>query len=50
MQYLPGSLCRCAVTVPLVLASANPSHAQGAWTITDLGTLGGLYGDAQDCP
>src|SRR5688572_12706137 len=50
MRYLLGSLWRCAGIVLLVLASANPAYAQsgGGWTVTDLGTLGGLVGEAND--
>ena len=48
MRYLPGSLWRCAGIVVLLLAGASTAHAQGQWTVTDLGTLGGLVGEAND--
>lgn len=31
-----------------MLAIANPARAQGGWTVTDLGTLGGLSGNGED--
>ena len=48
MRYLSGLLWRCAGVVLLVLAGATTAHAQVGWTVTDLGTLGGLFGDARD--
>ena len=49
MRHLVGSLWRCAGIVLVVLASANAAHAQGGgWTVTDLGTLGGIFGNAED--
>lgn len=41
---------RVAVVLSILLGLTGvlTIHAQAEWTITDLGTLGGLYGDAQD--
>jgi len=48
MRYLFGPLWRGAGIVLLVLASANPVHVEGGWTVTDLGTLGGPISNAED--
>ena len=51
MQHRFGSPGRSAgimLSVVLVLAAVFAGRAQSAWTVTDLGTLGGLFGDAQD--
>jgi len=48
MRYRPASLWRRVGTVLLVVAVATAVNAQETWTITDLGTLGGLFGDAED--
>ena len=41
--------CRalCLITIALVVTS-RPAYGQGGWIVTDLGTLGGLFGDAED--
>ena len=51
MRYRLGSPRRSVgimLSVVLVLAGVFTVRAQSAWTVTDLGTLGGLFGDAQD--
>jgi probable HAF family extracellular repeat protein len=38
-----------AGVLALILAAVSADHAQtGAWQVTDIGTLGGLYGEATD--
>ncbi len=44
MRYLLGPQRRCAGIVLLVLAGTMTGHAQGGWTVSDLGTLGGQFG------
>jgi probable HAF family extracellular repeat protein len=39
---------RIVLPVLIGLAGVLTMHAQEEWTVTDLGTLGGLFGDAQD--
>ena len=44
-----GALWKGAAVAVMVLATATTEHAQsGAWIATDIGTLGGLYGEADD--
>ena len=47
MRYRLGSPWVCAAVALLVLAGAITARAQAEWTVTDLGTLGGLFGDAE---
>ena len=48
-RYRSGSLWRYAAIVAMVFATETTEHAQGGgWTVTDIGTLGGLYGEAED--
>ena len=47
--FRPGWAWRGAAIVFTVVGTASTDHAQiGSWTITDLGTLGGLYGEGED--
>jgi len=48
MRSLSGGLPRWAGISLLVVVSANMPHPQEAWTVSDLGTLGGFAGDADD--
>ena len=49
MRYLLGSLWRCAGIVSVGAGQRECSaHAGRGWTVTELGTLGGLVGDAED--
>ena len=48
MRYRLGTPWAGAGIVLSVLAGAIMVDAQAEWTVTDLGTLGGLYGDAHD--
>lgn len=50
MRQRPASSWSCTGVLALVLiaAAGTIARSQVGWTVTDLGTLGGLYGDAQD--
>lgn len=47
--FRAGWTWRGAAIVCIVVGVASTDHAQiGSWTVTDLGTLGGLYGEGED--
>lgn len=46
--FLTGDFARFCGTLALLAILAAPAYAQGPWTITDLGTLGGPSSSALD--